>query len=149
MINLYTSHPTSSFTFYPDLPNSASGSEYQLDLSSDLDRSTYTVENLNRLNTNTPNSFSQVVVLQAYSGSGVPPYDGQYTATLKQGLETKSQWGNTHLLFGTLHRKWSNVRAFSGQAIGTDRAYVHGTNLQSIDTYTTSNENGAYTTYND
>lgn len=148
MINLYTSHPTSSFVFYPDSSITASGSAYQLHLISDLDKSEYTVENLNRLNTKTSTPFSSVAVLQAYSGSGIPPYEGQYTAELQQGSEVRSKFGNTHIKFGQLHERWSFVRSFGGQAIGTDRAFVFGTNLQTIDTYTTDNENGTFTTYN-
>lgn len=149
MINLYTAHPTSSFTFYPEQPSSVTGSEYELSLVSDLDRSTYTVQRLNRIDTRTANNFSSVLVLQATSGSGIPEYEGQYTATVLQGDAVRSKWSNAHFKFGSLHKKWPNVSSFSGESIGQDRAYVHGTNLQTIDTYTTANENGAYTTYND
>jgi hypothetical protein len=150
MINLYALHPTSSFTVYPDTqPNEVSGSSFVLELTSDLDQSTYTVDNLTRINTKTSNPFSSLIVLQATSGSSnIPSYDGQYTANLKYGPITRTKWGSAHYLFGSFHKKWSNVSEFSGSLVSTDRTYVHGTNLQTIDTYVGTDQTGAYTTYN-
>lgn len=149
MINLYTAHPTSSFVIYPeDSYSEVPSGSFELNLTQDYDKSTSTVRGLKRLNTLTSNSTSHVVVLEAYSGSGIPPNDGQYTAELQYGNIVRSKWGDTHFQFGSLHKLWSDVSTFSGSTVATDRAYVHGTNLQNITTYTGTDQTGQYTTYN-
>ena len=149
MIQLYSLHPTSSFTVYPETqPIEYVGSRYVLDLTQDLDNSTSRIETLTRINTNTPNNKSQLIVLQAYSGSGIPENEGQYTAQLLFGSSVSSTWGEETRAFGSIQEKWSLVGEFSGSVIATDRAYVHGANLQTITTYTGTNQTGTYTTYN-
>ena len=151
MINLYALQTTSSFAIYPDnQPNEVSGSDYVLELSSDLDRSTYSVNNLRRIDTKTSNLFSSLIVFQATSGSsGIPAYEGFYTGELKYGPYTRLKWGSAHYLFGSLHKKWSDTFTFSGSLLSTDRVYVHGSNEEITDTYTGTNQTGAYITYND
>lgn len=148
MINLYTNHPTSSFVMYPDTDFSASSDTvYQLVVSQDLDRSTTTISNLKRLNTYVRNNLSDVYIFEAYSGS-IPNPDGQYSTQLFGGKNLKETWGTYHTQFTNAHQKWSDVSTFSGSVIADDRAYVHGGNTQTITTYTGTNQDGAYTTYN-
>jgi len=150
MINLYSSHPTSSFVVYPDTFNEISESTnkiYRLQLTQSIDLSTALVTPLRRINTQTSNKKSQLIVLQAYSGSGVPSYDGQYTAKLQYGEESGEQWGSANYLFGSYHVRFGE-KAFSGSTLSTDRAFVHGTNIQEITNYISPNEDGQYTTYN-
>lgn len=150
MINLYTAHPTSSFTVYPDTEyNYNPTGSYALSLTQDYDQSTYQVENLKRLNTDVTNNRSHLIVLEAFSGSSkIPSIDGQYTAQLLFGEETSVKWGEANAKFSAVHETWSDYDTFSGSVISTDRAYVHGTNLQTITTYTGTNQTGAYITYN-
>ena len=150
MINLYTAHPTSSFTVYPDTEYTYTPTgSYALNLTQDYDQSFTQVENLKRLNTDVANNKSHLIVLEAYSGSSnIPTPDGQYTAQLLFGVETSIKWGEANAKFSAVHEKWSDYDTFSGSVISTDRAYVHGTNLQTITTYTGTDQTGAYTTYN-
>lgn len=151
MINLYTLHPTSSFTFYPDVEyNYNSTGSYALNLTQDYDQSFSQVENLKRLNTDVANNKSHLIVLQAYSGSSrIPSPAGQYTAQLLFGEETPTKWGEANTKFGSTNEKWGSADSFSGSVISTDRAYVHGDNLQTITTDTSTDQTGAYITYND
>ena len=97
MINLYSQHPTSSFVMYPDTEVSESSSgRYRLQLTQSLDQSKSVVTDLKRLNTGTLNSKSSVLVLEGYSGSGMPSYDGQYTANLRyEALTERVTWGTS------------------------------------------------------
>ncbi len=150
MINLYPAHPTSSFAIYPDdeYTYSPTGS-YVLDITQDYDQSFTRVENVKRLNTDVANSKSHIIVLEAYSGSSnIPSPDGQYSSQLLFGEDIGTKWGEANVKFGSLHQTWGNYLTFSGSVVSTDRAYVHGTNLQTITTYTDTDQTGAYTTYN-
>lgn len=133
---------------YPDTDFSASSDTvYKLNLSQDLDRSTSSIDNLKRLNTNVSLNKSSVFVFEAYSGS-IPNPDGQYTVELLGGKDIKQTWGGLHSKFSDVHQLWSDVYLFSGSEIANDRAYVHGGNTQTITTYTGTNQTGAYITYN-
>ncbi len=152
MINLYTLHPTSSFTVYPDADyNYNPTGSYALNLTQDYDQSFTQVKNLKRLNTDVANKKSHLIVLEATSGSSeIPSPDGQYTAQLLFGERTSTKWGEANYKFGSWHVQWNNTPStFSGSIISTDRAYVHGSNLQTITTNTSTDQTGAYTTYND
>lgn len=135
---------------YPDTSITESGSgTYSLQLTQSLDQSTSLVSNIIRINTNTANNKSSVYVLQAYTSSGLPSYDGQYTAKLMyETPTTRTTWGETHYLFGSHHVTWGNPYAGEAQEVAEDRAYVHGTNTSTITKYITTNEDGTYTTYN-
>lgn len=137
---------------YPDTSiTESSGDGYRLQLTQSLDQSTASLSPLKRLNTGVSNNKSSVYVFEGYSGSGMPSYDGQYTAKLELLQPTvRPKWGDAHYLFGSYHRQWgdSGTLEGTGTILAEDRAYVHGTNLQTITTYISPNENGTYTTYN-
>jgi len=155
MINLYSTASNSTFVMYPDeIPFSASLTPfYRLSLSQSLDNSNSLVT-LTRLNTSVSKNKSSVIILQAPSGSGVPSVSGQYQAELLYQAEpAPAKWGTEHVQFGTLNSLWSDVDSInfviqSASVISQDRAYVYGTNEQSITTYTDTNQIGSYTTYN-
>jgi|TARA_R110000803_G_scaffold56193_8_gene113404 hypothetical protein len=151
MINLYTLHPTSSFTVYPDADyNYNPTGSYALNLTQDYDQSFTQMGNLKRLNTDVANKKSHLIVLEATSGSSrIPSPDGQYTGQLLFGEETPTKWGEANVKFGAAQQQWGNFNTFSGSIVSTDRAYVHGANLQTITTNTSTDQTGAYTTYND
>lgn len=151
MINIYPQHPTSSFVMYPDDPVQTSGSqEYRLELTQTLDQSTGSFITVQRLNTDQRQSTSENIVLSAYSGSEMPTNVGQYTASLYLGTAEGYQWGFLHEQFGGYHFRWGDTDpdSFTGSIIASDRAFVHGTNYQTITQYTGSDQTGAYTTYN-
>tara|TARA_R110000796_G_scaffold57785_1_gene133361 strand:- start:596 stop:1036 length:441 start_codon:yes stop_codon:yes gene_type:complete len=145
---------------YPDTPiTPVNRGEFRLELIQDLDQSTSQVRNLTQLNTFNSNPLNGVVILQAISSSisasnsNIPGPDGQYKANLIYGRTESPKWGSypgAHYQFGSWHVQWNNMPdTFSGSIASTDRAYVHGNNLQKITRYISPNENGAYTTYND
>ena len=155
MINLYYSASSSTFVMYPEeIPFSASINPlYRLSLSQSLDNSNSLVT-LSRLNTTVDKNKSSLIILQADSGSGIPTASGQYQADLLyQAERSKAKWGNLNVQFGSVNQIWSNVVSDEldpniATVISEDRAYVYGTNEQSITTYTDTNQIGTYTTYN-
>lgn len=152
MINLYSAHPTSSFVMYPDVSFvESSSNSYRLQLTQSYDLSSASVSPVKRLNSGVPNNESSILIFEGYSGSGMPSFDGQYTAKLELlNVSDRPVWGTAHYLFGSYHRQWGNagVSGSTGTILAEDRAYVHGTNLQAITTYISPNEKGSYTTYN-
>ena len=151
MINIYSNSPTSSFVMYPDTPVVATGFQtYRLSLTQSLDNSTSSIFTVNRVDTRQNQSTSEVIVLQALSGSEMPSADGQYTASLYLGKATSKRWGEVDELWSDYHLRFSETDpdTYSGSIVASDRAYVHGTNLQTITTYTGTDQTGTYTTYN-
>lgn len=150
MINFNTSQATNTFSVYPEssslYANSSSGSFYvELIQSMDLSSGSFEVSLLN-----TPTEFSPRLTLQATDIE--PKITGQYTFKLFEKVTgERLTWGATHTQWSQLHQKWSDVTSggLIGRLIDTDRAYVQGDNNPTITTYSTSNEEGAFTTYND
>ena len=150
MLNLTTTQATGSVLVYPE-----SASIYSNDPSvvytgtavQDLDLSSGSFE-MNLINT--PNSISPGLVLQVYSGSGVPDRTGQYTFTLAEAVVGEHyKWGTTHFTWTNFHYLWSNTKYQTPErVIATDRLYINGTNTPQFTDYISPNENGAFTTYN-
>ena len=147
MINLYTNHPTGSFTIYPDSGEFVSASAYEMVLTQDLDQSTTTIRQEFLTRYNPGSKGTSIIVMQLLSGS-TPSPDGQYTAQMYAGRSGQALWGQTHEKFGSYHQKWSTAGGFEGTLISTDRAYVHGSNRETITTNTDTDQIGVYTTYN-
>jgi hypothetical protein len=151
MINLYKTQSASSFVMYPeDTPFSAStAAHYKLSVSQSLDQSNSLIT-VNRLNTRYSSNWSNVLVLSTVDSTQIPTASGQYQAELLYQAGDKAKWGIQHTLFGTTNALWSNVSQsyYSGSVISTDRAYVFGTNEQTITEYTGSDQIGKYITYN-
>jgi hypothetical protein len=147
MINLYPLHPTSSFCIWPNVVNNHASSSFDLQVVQDYDQSSTTFK-IQKINT--PNRLSEMLVFNALSGSeGYPTKDGQYTATtIEYSFEAKT-WGTFDSLFANANTTFGEGGIRSGSTeISVDRAYVHGTNLQTITTNTSTDQTGAYTTYN-
>lgn len=123
---------------------------YRLELTQSLDMSSGSILDVRRIDTRQNQSTSEVMVMQAYSGSEVPQYAGQYTASLRLGTALSSKWDDVNVQFGSYHQRWNETdpSTFVGTIVASDRAYVHGTNLETIFTYIGTDQTGAYTTYN-
>jgi len=123
---------------------------YRLELTQSLDMSSGSIFDVRRIDTRQKQDTSENMVMQAYSGSEVPQFAGQYTASLRLGTALGSKWDSTNFQFGSYNQRWSqkDPATFEGPIVASDRAYVHGTNLVDIFTYTGTDQNGAYTTYN-
>ena len=151
MINFNTSQASNTFSVYPESSslywNSPSGSFYvELIQSMDLSSGSFEVSLLN-----TPTDFSPRLTLQ--ETTGIPEITGQYIFKLYEEIRGEQlQWGNAHFKFSELHQLWSDVTNAGSEGtrlLDTDRAYVQGNNNPDITTYSTNNEQGAFTTYND
>jgi hypothetical protein len=145
MINLSTSQNINTFLIYPETGSSfVSSSGFQLELTHDYNQVSSSVEitPISR-----PNRLTNQIVFQV-SGSLLPIYSGQYTATLKEGTRIRPQWGTTNVKFGELHIRWSQNIISGSVALSTERAYIDGSDTTTFITYTSPNENGAYITYN-
>lgn len=97
---------------------------------------------------NNPNNLSEYLVLQYYSGSGIPTASGQYSYTLFENDYIAYQWISASFTFGNANGTWGDGIASGSGTIDSGRAFVHGTNDPQFNNYTTSNEYGAYITYN-
>ena len=89
-------------------------------------------------------------VVATVSGSVVPAYTGQYTFDIYELIPGAGQvWNLSEEVFSTSTVVWNEGTAdLLGQLLTTERGYVVGTNDESITTYNSPNQNGAYTTYN-
>jgi hypothetical protein len=150
MLNLTTNQATGSVWIYPDSasiyfndPNVVYTGTAVQDL--DLSSGSFEMQLIN-----TPSSLNPGLVLQVYSGSGVPENTGQYTFTLAEAaIGEHFKWGTTHITWSDFHYLWSNAKAESPQRVlATDRLYINGTNTPQFTDYISPNENGAFTTYN-
>lgn len=100
--------------------------------------------------TSSPNAYRNWLIIQNTSGD-VPTPSGQYDVEVYTRTEAvEGRWGFTDQVFSTTTFKWGNFGAGNQPAdfVYSDRAYVSGSNEQSITQYVSSNENGTYTTYN-
>ena len=150
MLNLTTNQATGSVLVYPE-----SASIYYNDPTvvftgtavQDLDLSSGSFE-MELINT--PNGYNEGLVLQVYSGSGVPERTGQYTFTLSEAtVGAHYKWGTTNVKWSAFNYLWSYTKDSSqARQIATDRLYINGTDTPQFTDYTSPNENGTFTTYN-
>lgn len=145
MIQIYTHLETGSFVLWPET-GSVTTASYSMTLVDDLDLSSgsFSVYKINN-----PNNLSEYLVLQYYSGSGIPTASGQYSYTLFEDLDTAYRWIDANFLFSSADAgTWGGSQTGGVSPIDSGRAFVHGTNDPTFTNYTTDNENGAYITYN-
>lgn len=98
----------------------------------------------------TPTTFRHWLVFSNL-GSTVPTSSGQYDVeiwTRQPGIE--GRWGFTDQVWGTTPQVWNSFGDAGAlvDKIYEDRAYVVGTNNESITQYVSPDETGTYTTYN-
>ena len=145
MIQIYTTRETGSIVVWPE-SGSLTTSSLSMTLVDDLD---LTSGSFSVYKINNPNNLSEYLVLQYYSGSGIPTASGQYTYTLFEDIDTAYKWIDANFLFGSSDAgTWGGSQSGGVSAIDSGRAFVHGTNDPTFTNYITSNEDGAYITYN-
>ena len=146
MINLYTNVNTGSIAIWP-VTGSVTGSTFSMELTHDMDLAS---SSFSLSLTNTPNNLSKYYEF-TYTGSAIPTASGQYTYNLQDNQGAgQLKWSQAASFFGTIQAKWNSVVTGSSleRTIDTGRAFVFGTNDPTFTNYITSNENGAYITYN-
>ena len=146
MINLYTNVDTGSIAIWP-VTGSVTGSTFSMELTHDMDLAS---SSFSLSLTNTPNNLSKYYEF-TYTGSAIPTASGQYTYNLRDNQGSgQLKWGQANKFFSTIQSIWSNVEESTGlpRNIDTGRAFVFGTNDPTFTNYITSNEDGAYITYN-
>ena len=98
--------------------------------------------------TSSPTSYNRWLVFQN-TGSDVPTPSGQYDVSIYTNEFSDAIWGTLSNLWTAESDIWSEVgENVPTELIYTDRAYISGSNEESITQYISSNENGTYTTYN-
>lgn len=100
--------------------------------------------------TSSPNQYRNWLVFQN-TGSVVPTPSGQYDVQIfTRTAAAEGRWGFTDQIWGLTQFTFGDFGAgnFPDELVYSDRAYVSGSNEQSITQYVSSNENGTYTTYN-
>jgi hypothetical protein len=143
MIQLKRSTPTNTFAFYPDIEINSSIENLLVEYVQDLDKSSGT--------------FNAVIIgkknwiVGTVSGTSVPSPSGQYTLTIKEAQPgTLLTWGTANIEWQAANIYWDDASgAVPGRTLATERAYIEGSNEATITTYTSPNESGTYTTYNE
>lgn len=142
MIQLNKSAEDQLVAFYPEVTPSASIETVRFVYSQDYDLSS--------------GSFSGAVlskkqwVVASVSGSAVPANTGQYTLDIYELIPGADLvWNTAGVVWNLTDTTWNAANAETvGQFLATERAYISGSNESSLTTYYSSNQNGAYTTYN-
>lgn len=100
--------------------------------------------------TSTPNRYRSWLIIQN-AGVDVPSPSGQYDIDIYTTTQAaEGRWGFTDQGWSTTAFTWGDFGKGDEpvELIYSDRAYISGSNEQSITQYVSSNENGTYTTYN-
>jgi hypothetical protein len=145
MINLYTNVDTGSIAIWP-ATGSDTGAVFTMEVTHDMD---LVSSSFSLSLTNTPDNLSEYYRFN-YTGSVIPTSSGQYTYNLQDNQGTgELKWSEAASFFGTIQAKWNSVTGSNVErTIDTGRAFVFGTNDPTFTNYVSSNENGAYVTYN-
>lgn len=146
MINLYTNVDTGSIAIWP-ATGSNTGAVFTMEVTHDMD---LVSSSFSLSLTNTPDNLSEYYRFN-YTGSVIPTASGQYTYNLRDNQGAgQLKWFEARQTFGASTYQWNNAFTASGvtQNIDTGRAFVFGTNDPTFTNYVSSNENGAYVTYN-
>ena len=154
MLQFNKSEATNTNAVYLDTVNTGSGyyDDLRIQYSQSYDRSNgiFTVTALS-----TPNQYRNWLTLSNL-GSVVPSPSGQYDIKLYTATTTPGEaviWGQYSVTWTAASQNWGTVSGSEGGKIlgdllYSDRAWVSGSNESSITTYVSSNQDGAYITYN-
>lgn len=146
MLQFNKSQPTNTNAIYLDSVFTGSISSVFVEVTQSYDLST---SSFNGTVTSAPNAYRNWLIF-TNSGSVVPSASGQYDAKIYSatGLLTYT-WDTADLLWLSADFTWDQGgTGGKGALLYSDRAFVSGSNEQSITQYVSSNENGAYITYN-
>jgi len=146
MLNIYTTKDTGSLVIWPESASNSRGS-YELELTHDMNlvSSSFPVYKIN-----SPNNLAEYLVLQYYSGSGIPTASGQYSYNLDEIVfETTASftYGSASIQWLNAQFRWDMVVTSTTESIGEGRVEVFGTNDAEFTKYTSPNEQGEYITY--
>ena len=141
--NTVTVYPESS-SVYATLPASASEFTFIVSQSYNLSLSQF-----NATLINTPTFLDPRLTFEV-SSSVIPSQTGQYDVKLRESkLIDDVTWGTFAETFTAANTTWAATRARSGSRfIDTDRAWIVGSDEPVFTNYTSSNEQGTYSTYN-
>ena len=142
MLKLDKSQSTNTVAIYPEVTVSSSVDSLRFNYSQDYDRTTGSFDG-------TITSKKQWVVATV-TGSVVPANTGQYTLDIYELIAGADLvWNTADVVWDLADTPWNEAGAESvGQFLATERAYISGSNENSLTTYYSPNQNGAYTTYN-
>ena len=142
MLKLNKSQSTNTAAIYPEATVSSSVDTLRFNYSQDYDRSSGSFDG-------TITSKKQWVVASV-SGSVVPANTGQYTLDIYELITGAPLiWDLADVVWDLADTTWdAGASDALGQYLATERAYISGSNEDSLTTYYSPNQNGAYTTYN-
>lgn len=142
MLKLNKSQSTNTVAIYPEATISSSVDTLRFNYSQDYDRATGSFDG-------TITSKKQWVVASV-SGSVVPANTGQYTLDIYELITgAPLVWDLADVVWDLADTTWDAAASDAlGQYLATERAYISGSNEDSLTTYYSPNQNGAYTTYN-
>lgn len=147
MLQFNKSETTNTNAVWIQSPSTSSGYYDALSVvfSQSLDNSSGTF----RLTTvSAPNQYRNWLVI-SNSGSLVPSPSGQYDIQLYTFTFIPAKWNAVATAWNAFDELWNDAGEEGlGDEIYSDRAFVSGSNEDSITQYLSPNENGTYTTYN-
>ena len=147
MLQFNKSETTNSNAVWISTVNTSSGYYDSLSIafSQSLDNSNGTF----RLTTvSSPNQYRNWLVI-SNSGSLVPSPSGQYDVQIYTFEFTPAVWNQVAQAWNAFDEIWNDAGDEGlGELVYSDRAFVSGSNEDSITQYVSPNENGTYTTYN-
>ena len=147
MLQFNKSETTNTNAVWLNTVNTSSGyyDNLVVVLSQSLDNSSTSIE----VSTySAPNAYRNWLVIQN-SGSSVPVPSGQYSVGVFTGIFDDAVWQEVDVTFDAYDEKWEDAGIFlPDDLLYSDRAFVSGSNEDSITQYVSPNENGTYTTCN-
>ena len=116
-------------------------------VSQSYDNSSETIE---LTTVSSPNQYRNWLVIRNIA-SEVPSASGQYDVEIYTSTTgSEERWGFTTEVWGTTTEQWATFggSGLPNELVYSDRAFVSGSNEDTITQYLSPNENGTYTTYN-
>jgi len=144
MIQLRTNQATGSFVIWPESASNQDPVEFRLHVTHSMNLAS---GSLPVVKINNPNNLSEYLILQAYSGSGIPTASGQYNYNLSERVLNDYTWISASFTFEQAAGKWGGQISTASNVLDSGRLFVSGTNDPDFTIYTSSNEKGAYKTY--
>jgi len=143
----YATTGSQTIAVWPDVTSSLAGNpsaSFDMVLVNDLGQQSTTVDLTLQ---NTPTSVTPRLVF-SLNKTQLPSYTGNYTITIREGLQEDLIWGQVDINWGEIQAKWSDS-TFIGTytSLDEDRAWVSGSDVPSFTQYTSPDETGAYNIY--
>ena len=143
----YASSGTQTIAVWPDVTSSLAGNpsaSFDMVLVNDFGQQSTTVDLTLQ---NTPTSVTPRLVF-SLNKAQLPPYTGNYTIKIREGLGSALIWGQANITWGNIQAQWNDSSFVSTPVeLDIDRAWISGSDVPSFIQYTSPDETGAYSIY--